>query len=191
MPILTHIISLDLKKLSATNNNNNNFQKERRNHFFSLSFLMKSLPLLQKKILFSSLVDLSPRSAEQRGPLGQLERKLPSTSAPAIAILSAALSLVPAPVTASAASPAATAAPTAAAAAAAATSVAVVVVGRAGGGWDVAVLGWRGDAPLAGLIEDEHGRASLEARVATLAGPVAVARLAQGDVAVCVVLAQG
>lgn len=59
-------------------------------------------------------------------------------------------------------------------------------------GWRyVAVLCRRRDASLPGLVEDEHGWASLEARVSSLAGPVAVAGLAQGDVAVGVVLTKG
>ena len=60
-----------------------------------------------------------------------------------------------------------------------------------GGGRHVAVLRGGRDAPLAILVEDEHGGTPLQARVAALAGPVAVARLTQGNVAVGVVLAKG
>ena len=58
-------------------------------------------------------------------------------------------------------------------------------------GRNVAVLCGRGDASLAGLVENKHGRAALKAGVSTLAGPVTVARFAQGNVAVSVILAKG
>ena len=54
----------------------------------------------------------------------------------------------------------------------------------------VAVLGGRDDAAQRAPVEDEHGRAALQPRVAALALPVAVAGLAQGHVAVCVVVAE-
>ena len=65
----------------------------------------------------------------------------------------------------------------------------VVLRGRGGGGHG-AVVGGRGQAALPLLVEDEHGGAALEARVAALARPVAVAGLAQGNVAVGVILAE-
>ena len=59
------------------------------------------------------------------------------------------------------------------------TAAAVVVLfvlrRRGVGGGHLAVLGRRGHAPTPVLVEDEHGRATLEARVSTLAGPVTVA----------------
>ena len=62
--------------------------------------------------------------------------------------------------------------------------------GRGFGGGDLAVLGGRGHAAPPVLVEHEHGGAALQPRVAALARPVPVARLAQRHVAVSVVLAQ-
>lgn len=56
-----------------------------------------------------------------------------------------------------------------------AAAVLFVLRRRCVGGGHLAVLGRRGHAPTPVLVEDEHGRATLEARVATLAGPVTVA----------------
>jgi len=58
-------------------------------------------------------------------------------------------------------------------------------------GRNVAVLCGGRDASLAGLVENQHGRATLETGVSTLAGPVTVAGFAQGNVAVSVILAKG
>ena len=67
----------------------------------------------------------------------------------------------------------------------------VNVPGIGGGGGNAAILGGRGDAAFAVFVEYQHGWAALEAWVASLAGPVAVAGFAQGHVAVWIVLAEG
>ena len=55
----------------------------------------------------------------------------------------------------------------------------------------LAVLRGGCDAPLAVLVEDKHGWAALKAGIAALASPVPVAGLAQRNVAVSVVFAEG
>ena len=56
---------------------------------------------------------------------------------------------------------------------------------------NVAILSGGRDAAFAGLVENQHGRTSLEAGVSALAGPVAVARFPKGNIAVSVILAKG
>jgi hypothetical protein len=67
----------------------------------------------------------------------------------------------------------------------------LLILGLGGRRRNVAVLGRRGDASLSGLVENQHGRTTLKAGVASLTGPVAVAGLAKGNVAVSVILAKG
>lgn len=55
---------------------------------------------------------------------------------------------------------------------------------------NVAVLGRRHYAAQRAPIEHQHGRAALQSRIAALALPVPVARLAQRHVAVGVLIAQ-
>lgn len=68
----------------------------------------------------------------------------------------------------------------------------VVLGGLFHGRWwrGLAVLGRWDDATEHPPVEDQRGRASLEAGVTSLTGPVAVARFTQRDVAVGVVLAE-
>lgn len=68
-----------------------------------------------------------------------------------------------------------------AAATAAASGVPAAVglfVGARGGDGNVAVVGGRLDAALAGFLEDQHGGAALQAGIAALTGPVPVAGFA-------------
>uniref|UniRef100_A0A182IQA3 Uncharacterized protein n=1 Tax=Anopheles atroparvus TaxID=41427 RepID=A0A182IQA3_ANOAO len=65
------------------------------------------------------------------------------------------------------------------------------VLDRQRGGGHVAVLGRRHDAAQAATVEHEHGGAALESRIATLALPVAIARLAQRHISVGVFIAEG
>lgn len=61
-------------------------------------------------------------------------------------------------------------------------------------GWGrgyVTVLGGRDDAPQRPSIEHQHRGASLQSRVSTLTLPVTIARFAQGNVPIRVVVAQG
>ncbi len=66
----------------------------------------------------------------------------------------------------------------------------LLVLGGGGGHGHITVLGGRGDAPPPLLVEHQHGGAPLEAGVATLTRPVSVAGLAQGNVAIGVILAE-
>ena len=52
------------------------------------------------------------------------------------------------------------------------------VGGRFSRGGNFTVLSGRGDAPLPVLVEDQHGGATLETRISSLARPVPVAGLA-------------
>lgn len=71
----------------------------------------------------------------------------------------------------------------------------VAILGQfALGGWrrrgNVTVLRRRHHAPQRSPVEHQHGWAALQPRITTLALPVAVARLAEGHVAVGVVVAK-
>ena len=125
------------------------------------------------------------RPLEQRGAFWQLEGQ--TALAVTLLLLLQLLSLLePPPVAVLSSSASSSVLPLSLA-----VAVALLVVRGAGGGRDVAVLGGRGHASLPLLVEDEHGGTALEAGVAALARPVAVAGLAEGDVAVGVVLTQG
>jgi len=66
-----------------------------------------------------------------------------------------------------------------------------VLAGRRGFGcWHFTVFSGRSDAAPPVLVEHEHGGASLEPGVASLARPVSVTRFAQRDISISVVLAQ-
>ena len=65
----------------------------------------------------------------------------------------------------------------------------LVILGRRWGR-GLAVLSGRCHAAQSAFVEDQGGRATLQTRVTSLAGPVAVARLAQRNVPVRVVLTQ-
>jgi len=61
---------------------------------------------------------------------------------------------------------------------------------RCFGCWNFTVFSWRGHAASPVLIEDQHGGASLEPGVASLAGPVPVTRLPEGNVTVGIIFAE-
>jgi len=61
---------------------------------------------------------------------------------------------------------------------------------RSFGGWNFTVFSWWRDATSPLLVEDQHGRTSLESRVSALTGPVPVARLPQRHVTVGVIFAK-
>jgi len=61
---------------------------------------------------------------------------------------------------------------------------------RCFGCWNFTVFSWRGHAASPVLIEDQHGGASLEPGVASLAGPIPVTRLPEGNVTVGIIFAE-
>ena len=61
---------------------------------------------------------------------------------------------------------------------------------RCFGCWNFTVFSWWSHAPSPVLIEDQHGGAPLEPGVASLAGPVPVTRLPEGNVPIGIIFAQ-
>merc|ERR1711997_670932 len=61
---------------------------------------------------------------------------------------------------------------------------------RCFGCWNFTVFSWRSDAASPVLIEDQHGGAPLEPGVASLAGPIPVTRLPEGNVTVGIIFAE-
>jgi len=61
---------------------------------------------------------------------------------------------------------------------------------RCFGCWNFTVFSWWSDAPSPVLIKDQHGGAPLQPRVSSLASPVPVTRLPQGNVTIGIIFAQ-
>merc|ERR1719384_1993948 len=61
---------------------------------------------------------------------------------------------------------------------------------RCFGCWNFTVFSWWSHAPSPVLIEDQHGGVPLEPGVASLAGPVPVTRLPEGNVPIGIIFAQ-